>query len=189
MKKFLSSIPFIAIVLLLLPGCASNPQDRMSVARAEVDRMPAPSKPFNAFSQFELLPFELSEAVQADASKVEVSKQLEDKLRARLEPLLVEWNKNAQANGPEIVIQPRIASLRVVSSGARFWAGALVGDSFIDLDLVISERDSGNLIVQQRINRNANAMGGAWSIGATDKSLLDYIVDIAYQYLDENYSH
>ena len=188
MKKYLGILVVSSIALLLLSGCESNPHDRMAVAEAEVNRMPPSPKPFNSFAGFELAPMELSEAVGEEESKVEVSQQLEEKLRARLEPLLAEWKANAQGTGPAIVIQPRIASLRVVSAGARFWAGAMMGDSFIDLDLVIKEKDSGNLIVQQRVNKNANAMGGAWSIGATDKNLLDYIVDISHQYLSENYS-
>ena len=177
-----------SIILALMAGCASKPEDRQSVAQAEVNRMPVSPQPFNTFSKFELAPLELSDAVKEDADKVEVSNQLEEKLRAKLEPLMAEWNQKG-TSGPAIVIKPRVASLRVVSAGARFWAGAMMGDSYIDLDLVITEKDSGKLIVQQRVNRNANAMGGAWSIGATDKNLLDYIVDISYQYLSENYSH
>ena len=71
-----------ALVLILFAGCASKPEDRMMVARDEVARMPQPARPFKGYSGYELLPFILSEAVAADEDKVEVAKELEEKLQA-----------------------------------------------------------------------------------------------------------
>jgi hypothetical protein len=56
------------------------------------------------------------------------------------------------------------------------------------MDLLLTDKPSGTLLTQQRISRSADSMAGAWSIGATDKNLLDYIVDIAYEYLAQNYN-
>ena len=40
-------------------------------------------------------------------------------------------------------------SLYVVSGGARFFSGALVGESYIDMDLVVVEKKTGKVIGQQ----------------------------------------
>jgi len=141
------------------------------------------------FTTFELEPMGMSEAVAADARKVKVSEEVGLKLEARLRPLLDEWNTRDRAGGNArtLVIKPSIASMHVVSAAARFWAGALSGDSYIDIDLTLVEKETGALIGNQRINRNSNAFAGAWSVGSTDRNLTDYIVDIAYQYLVENH--
>ena len=78
-------------------------------------------------------------------------------------------------------------SLRIVSGGARFWAGALVGDSHIDLDLVLIDGKTGVVIEKARIRKEAGAMTGAWSIGKSDDNLHDYIAHIVHRYLLENY--
>ena len=84
-------------------------------------------------------------------------------------------------------IQPQVVSLRVISGTTRFFAGAFAGQSDISMDLVLVDKDTGVEIGRARVQRAAGAFAGAWSIGMTDRNLLDYIVDIAYQYLVDNY--
>jgi hypothetical protein len=43
------------------------------------------------------------------------------------------------------------------------------------------------VVANPRIRRTADAFAGGWSAGATDKDLLDYVADIAYQYLVDSY--
>jgi hypothetical protein len=56
------------------------------------------------------------------------------------------------------------------------------------MDLILVEEKTGNKIGSARIDKSASGMKGGWSVGATDKALPDLIVDIAYQYLSQNYS-
>ena len=75
----------------------------------------------------------------------------------------------------------------MIGGANRFFAGAFAGDSSIDMDLELKEAATGTVIAKPRIVRNANAMAGAWSVGATDRNLMDYIADIATQYLQDNH--
>ena len=84
-------------------------------------------------------------------------------------------------------IQPRVVSLRVISVTTRLWIGAWAGQSEISMDLILLDKETGEKIGRTRVQRAAGAYAGAWSHGMTDKSLLDYIVDITYQYLVDNY--
>jgi hypothetical protein len=151
--------------------------------------MRAPEIPLYSFTRFELTPMGMSPEVSEDKRKVAVAEEVGRKLKARLAPLLDRWNADAPAGGAArtLLIKPSIASMHVVSSAARFWAGAFSGDSSIDLDLTLVEKETESLVANQRINRNANAMAGAWSMGASDRNLADYIVDIAYEYLARNH--
>jgi hypothetical protein len=172
----------VCLVVAFVAGCAASQQDLDAVARAESDRLPPPSRALSSFGSFELAPLEMSDAVRADDRKVAEAKDLETRLHAKLSPLLAEWNA-AERSGPKLVIRPKVAGLRVVSGGARFWVGAMAGESSLDMDLALVDASTQQVIASPRIQRNAGAMAGGWSVGATDQNLLDYIAAIAHQYL------
>lgn len=186
MEGNMKAITWLACIILA--GCAANPQTLESVARTESARLAPPTRPFSSFASYDLRPMVLSEAVQAEAGKVEAAGTLQTKLQARIRPLLDQWTAaTAGGRSGTLSIEPRLASLKIVSGGARFWAGAMAGDSTIDLDLVITDQATGQQIAKPRIARNADAMTGGWSIGKSDQNLYDYITSIAYQYLEDNY--
>jgi hypothetical protein len=177
------------VILGIAAACASSPERRQRIVAEETARLRPPETPLTAFGGFELLPIGMSADVSAKPEKVEVANGLGRKLEARLQPVLQEWTSMAPASARSrtLVIQPTVVSLRVVGGAARFWAGALAGDSFIDLDLALVEKQSGRVIAKERINKSSSAMAGAWSIGSTDQNLTEYVVDIAYQYLVSNH--
>ncbi len=181
----------LAIVILFFTGCApSYKQNRAEIIKQEVSRLTRPSQPLSSYNSFKLEAMVFSEEVTGDNKKVAVANQLEEKLRAKLLPLFEEWGVNkavAESTGT-LLIKPRLHSLKVVSSGARFWIGAMAGDSSIDMNLILVDSKTGNKIASARVHRSASAMSGGWSVGATDKNLLNYIVEIVYEYLVENYA-
>jgi hypothetical protein len=190
----MSERALLVLLLLVALGCASDPADREAVARAEATRMAAPEEPLSSFGHFELAPlaFSADAEFESDEKKVAQARILEGKLRARLQPLLDGWNASASASllarDRTLIIEPTLQQLRIVSGGARFWAGAMAGDSIIDLDLKLVDLTSGERIGQARVMRGSGAMAGGWSVGATDRNLLDYIVDICHEYLVHNYT-
>jgi len=178
----------LGAALLLAVSCASDPADRQEVARQEAARMAPPSEPLSGFQHFELWELALAEEVQSDEKKVRQADALQQKLSARVQPLLNSWEASDSAEARTLLIQPRVQQLRVVSGGARFWVGAMAGESIVDLDLRLVEKASGKEIGRTRIMRGSGAMAGGWSVGATDRNLLDYIVDITHEYLSQSYS-
>jgi hypothetical protein len=177
-----------AAVALMLAGCAAAPEKLESVGRAESARLTPPEKRFSSYASYELRPMVLSEAVKKEEAKIKAAGDLETVLRAKLQPLFDRWQAStAEGRSGTLVIEPRLDSLRIVSGGARFFAGALVGESSIDLDLLIADKSSGQQIARARIVKSADAMTGAWSVGRSDQNLLDYIASIAYYYMTTNY--
>ena len=182
----------IAVVLLtlVLASCSSTPRLSMTeVAMQEAARMPKTAVLLSSYTKFELKKMALSDAVAANEGKVAAANTLDSLLQSRLSSLLTQWEINAQDKGTEkvLVIQPTLQRLRIVSGGARFWVGAWAGDSEIDMDLVLTDGISRNKVGTARVSRNADAYAGGWTVGATDQNLDNYIVEIAYQYLLNNY--
>jgi hypothetical protein len=177
----------ILALAIVVAGCAASEENLNAVSAVESSRLPAPSVPLSSFASYELAPMTMSPEVSAKPEKVAQGKVLEAKIEAKLRPLLAEWASAGAANRTgTLLIQPELVRLRVVSGGARFFAGAFSGDSFIDLDLRLTD-DAGNQIANPRINKRAGAMGGAWSVGKTDQNLHDYIAYITHRYMADNY--
>jgi hypothetical protein len=178
----------VLLALVALAGCAANPEKVSSVAKTESARLVPPTKALSTYASYELLPMVLSPAVKSEPAKVEEARKLEATLREQVQPLLDNWASNpAAGSAGTVAIEPRLAGLKIVSGGARFWAGAFAGNSSIDLDLVITDKATGEELAKVRVDRDADAMTGAWSIGQSDENLHGYIARIAYQYLVDNY--
>jgi hypothetical protein len=178
-----------AVLILAVTGCASDPAKRAAVAEVEVARLATTAKPLSEFRDYELRPILMSTGVAADGDKVEVSRDLGAKIQARVHPLLDRWRaqKGQAASGATLIIEPKVQELRVISGGARFFLGAMMGESFIDMDIKLTDSATGQTIGNARVRRSADSWGGAWSVGATDRNLLDYITDIVHHYLEVNY--
>lgn len=177
------------IAVAVLAGCASDPARRAKVAAEESARLVAPTEPLSSYGAFELKPMEMAPEVANDAAKAAVAKELEARVQARVGPLLAEWNTKAAGSpgtGRALTVKPRAVKIRMISGATRFFAGAFAGESSIDMDLELIDAGTGAVIARPRISRNADAIAGAWSVGATDRNLMDYIADIAAQYLKDN---
>ena len=177
----------ICLCVLTLAGCAANPEKLATVAQEESSRMVATTEPLSAFGTFELHPMVMSDAVSSDSGKVKQAKLLEEKLRAKLIPLFEKWQRDGNHTGRKLLVQPSLVSIRIVSGGARFWAGGLAGDSNIDLDLKLVDAATGAVVGKPRINKGSGGIAGGWTVGATDRNLLDYVAAISSQYLVANY--
>ncbi len=175
-----------AILMFTLAGCAADPAKVEQVANQEAERLQAPSRALSGFADYRLEPMTFSSAIQAEEAKMAEGREFESNLQAKIQPLLDQWGSAGEGQGT-LVIKPELVGLRVVSGGARFWAGAFAGDSFVDMNLVLEDEESGEAISNVRVARNADAMSGAWSVGKSDQNLDEYVVSIVHQYLEDNY--
>lgn len=176
------------LLFFCITACATSNKNRHDeIVNNEASRLTPPETALSAYSDFKLENMEFSAEILQREEKIKVGHMLEDKIRARLLPLLQEWNTGNGQNKGTLLIKPQLQQLHVVSGGARFWIGALAGDSRIDMDLLLIDAQTGNKIANPRIITSANAWGGAWSIGSTDRNLLNYIADITHKYLTDNY--
>ncbi|HKJ20695.1 MAG TPA: hypothetical protein VJ993_08545, partial [Woeseiaceae bacterium] len=116
-----------AILIVMLAGCAADPAKVEQVADQEAERLQAPSRPLSSFGSFELAAMTMSEEIRAEEGKVEEAREFEANLIAKIQPLLQQWNAAESDGQGTLLIRPELAGLRVVSGGARFWAGAFAG--------------------------------------------------------------
>ncbi|MFH0784869.1 MAG: hypothetical protein V2B20_23340 [Pseudomonadota bacterium] len=186
MGRFASLTLGVLVCLVFISGCRQG-QQRTDIAMQEASRLQAPMETLSKYSKVKLNAMELKGEVAGDSKKVKAAKDLEDRLQTKLGPLLDSWNNGNTGDGSTLIIQPVLQNLYIVSAGSRFWVGGMAGNSSIDMDLLLTDEATGKRIAAPRIQRDASAMGGAYSVGGTDRNLPNYIVDIAYNYLQMHY--
>ena len=177
------------VVIAVLAGCASDPGRRDRIIKEQSERLPAPTVPLSSYAKFDLKPIAMVESVGNDEAKAAVAKDLERRMQERMQPMFAQWSadsSSAASTAKMLIVQPRVTRLRVVSGGLRAIAGAWAGESSIAMDLELRDAGTGAVVASPSIVRSANAAAGAWSFGATDQNLLNYIADIALQYLQEH---
>jgi hypothetical protein len=169
----------VSAVLMLLVG---------AIAVAEPQN-PPPVNALAGYDKYEILPIAMGPPYAGDEGKEKAKAKIQDHVTMEIDPVLVQWNADAAGNsrGQSLAIAPRIEKLKVVSGGARFWAGALAGDSYVVMKLRISEQPSGALIAEPEFYQRAAAMSGAWTFGGQDKDMMHRIALIMKQYLLDNY--
>ncbi len=175
------------LCLLLIAGCAANPEKVQQVAEAEASRLQAPSTALSNFSNYQLMPMSFDSEIEADKGKMREAKEFEENLRAKILPLLEDWAARSTGGEGKLLVEPQLKGLRIVGGGARFWVGALAGDSHIDMDLKLVNDQNGETVGDVRIYRTADSMTGGWSVGKSDQNLDEYVASIVHQYLTDNY--
>src|SRR2546421_377182 len=117
MKRLL----ILIVAVAALAGCATDPGRRARVAQEESARLGAPTTPLSSYGTFELKPMEMAPEVANDSAKAAVAKDLEARMQAR------------------------VMKIRVIGGATRFFAGALAGDSSIDMDLELKDAATGTV--------------------------------------------
>lgn len=149
---------------------------------------PPPAAALKGYDKYELLPLAMGPPYAGDEGKEAAKGKIQQYITAETGPIVEQWNQEAagSAVGQSLMIEPRIEKLKVVSGGARFWAGAFAGDSYVVIKVKITEQPSGRVLADPEFYQRAAAMSGAWTFGAQDKDMLHRIVTLMNHYLQSN---
>ena len=151
---------------------------------------PPPSVALEAFDRFEIAPIAMVDPYAGQAANEQAKERLQINLDERVPPLLAEWNAKPEKNQPPrtLKIEPSIRHVKFISGKARFWAGAFAGGTAVLMTVKLSDAASGEVIGEPEFYQHANAMGAAYSFGATDKAMLVRTTDLIANYLKANYA-
>lgn len=128
-----------------------------------------------------------SDPVKADPRKLAKAQEFEAKFGLHLRDTLKAWNSKSGAeaapSATKLIIKPGVQSLKIVSGGARVWAGAISGDSNLSVTMQFIDAASGAIVASPTIAKSSSGFAGAWSFGSTDNNLMSYVAETANQYL------
>lgn len=191
----ISGISVGRVAALLLAAVALQPvQSRAAgevvdyIEAKQIDN-PPPSTALEVFDRFEIAPIGMVDPYAGQPANEQAKERLQVNLDERVPPLLAEWNARPEKNQPPrtLMIEPTIRHVKFVSGKARFWAGAFAGGTAVLMTVKLSDAASGEVIAEPEFYQHANAMGAAYSFGATDKAMLIRVTDMVTDYLKSNY--
>ncbi|HZF17224.1 MAG TPA: hypothetical protein VE046_14900 [Steroidobacteraceae bacterium] len=150
---------------------------------------PPPSAAFNGYGKYELKPLIVVAPYASQPANQKAAAKIREHIGEQMEPIVAAWNKSGGTSGKTgtLVIEPIVEEIKFIGGGARFWAGAMAGSSYVILRLKVSEAETGTVIAQPEFFQRAQAVSGAWSFGGADNGMLGRIVTVASAYLNGNY--
>jgi len=178
LQKYLAWLQFGAITTLLVSWAMAfaAPQN------------PPPAKKFAGYAGYDLSAMQIDPELAEKKNADKVLAKVQASMHKHVQPLVDSWNGSADAAAADrLRIEPRIVSLHKPSGANRFFAGAFAGQSRIIVKVRIVEAQAGALIAEPEFYQHANALGGAWSIGATDNAMLERVTELIATYLRTNY--
>ncbi len=154
-----------------ITSCAYTPEMMALDARQDCQGMEQSKVPLSKFASVRLEPLAVNEAIQNDSGKMEKAKIFDERLKAQLQEMLNQWPAENPDHG-ELIIQPELNHLRIISPGTRFLAGLLAGQSSVSMRLTLIDGETGKKLASPELSKwsmNNNARG------ANDNNMLEYI--------------
>ena len=177
-----TSLLLFTLAVVALSGCATT------YIKADATTNPPPAQPLSAFSDFEVSPIAMSAPYKGQEANEKALKKIQENFDLRVNPKIAAWKSNASAPaGRTLRIQPYIQDIKFVNATARVWGGAFSGSSAVVLRIRLIDASTGAEIAHPQFFQRAAAMGGAWTLGATDNNMLVRIAELASGYLEANY--
>ncbi len=106
-----------------------------------------------------------------------------------MDPILAGWNEQPDAsNAQKLVIEPHLIELHKPSGATRFFAGAMAGDGYIKVKVVITEQPSGKVVAEPEFYRKRERDGGRLDHGCARQRDAREVAALVGGYLNANYS-
>ena len=168
---------------LLVTGCVTH-------IRLDQTQNPPPAEAFSNFTHVEIKPIVLPSPYAGQAANEKARRKIQDNVDADTRAFLGLWKKAPPATDTArtLVIEPRITEIKFINATSRVWAGAIAGSSAVVLSVTNSEKETGTVVARPVFYARAQAMGGAFSFGATDNLMLTRVAKRFTDYLSANYS-
>lgn len=144
------------------------------------------AKPLNAsFNNVLFEELKTTDLIKKDYSEAlnEFEKSVVSNLKGKNAFARVERATGATPSGKSLRVGVKIPDMRLASFGARFWGGALAGNSFMNVELELVDAASGKTLRTETLSTSNNAWGAAYAFGSSDRSLPADMGQIVAEYL------
>lgn len=150
---------------------------------------PPPAYKFSEFEYVELAPMTISPPYHEHEKNQAATVKINENLVANLAPLFSIWNgESGTATRGTLVIEPVVTQIKFISGGARFAAGAMAGSSAVVMVVTMKDKDTGEIIAQPEFFQRAQAMAGAYTMGAHDNLMLTRVAKLVSDYIQANFA-
>lgn len=175
----------IAFIVVGLCGCASSGGDKQEESVVQSPTVQPLEKNYS-----ELIIYEIETTPKL---KKDYAQELKDCQSTLINSLLeknkykrVESVKNNETYGSSaLLVKIKVIDMRIASFGARFWAGAWAGSSYMNMRMNLVDAVTGNSVRDMDFNSTNSPFVAEWSFGATDRSLPANMAESLADYIDK----
>jgi len=175
----------IAFVIVGLGGCATSGGGKQEESAVQSPPVTPLEKHYGKIIVYEIeTTLELKkdyEQALKDCQSTLISSLLKRNKYKRVEAA----NSNETYESSALLVKIKVSDMRIAGFGARFWGGALAGNSYMYMRMKLVDAETGNLVRDEDFNSTNNAYAAAWSFGANDRSLPTDMAEIMADYLDK----
>jgi hypothetical protein len=139
-----------------------------------------------SFANIEIMPVVIDPPFDTSSANKKAAKKINTYLREHMAEALPTVNALDKSEGSTLLIKPRIKEIKYIGWVARFWAGTLAGSSAVLMDATYLNKDTGQVISQPEFYNHSFRAAGAWTMGATDRLMLDNVARQIIKYSAEN---
>ncbi|MDH5246955.1 MAG: hypothetical protein OEW98_10910 [Betaproteobacteria bacterium] len=156
-----------------------------ATAVAEPQNSPA-ANPFAGHDRYRLALIAMDAPCAGHGGDEKAKAKIQEYLNKETLVIVQRWNGDAQGSqkGVTFSIEPRVEKIKFIGGAARFWAGALAGDSYGVIKVRFVEKPGDKVPAEPEFYQRAAAMSGAWTFGAQDDDMLHRIIVLAIHYLE-----
>ena len=154
---------------------------------------PEPKEPLRPFSSFNnIYQKELTVSPQySDAASTAAFAKVSENFDKEIETIFPNVNKYINLSDHDnkdevLIIEPCIKKIKFVRGAKRVFFGPLAGSSAIVMEVKFID-GYGDIIASPKFYQRAQAMGGAYSFGVTDNTMLFRIAQEVSAYIREYY--
>jgi hypothetical protein len=184
-KKVWAVLGYILIgfILIGLVGCATSGGGKREESTVQSSPVRSLEKRYG-----ELIVYELETTPQLKQDYEQALKDCQSTLISSLSKRN-KYKRVDAANSSEtygssaLLVKIKVSDMRIASFGARFWAGALAGNSYMYMRMMLVDAETGKLVQDEDFNSTNNSFAAAWNFGASDRSLPTDMAEIMADYL------
>jgi hypothetical protein len=164
----------------ILAGCTTHINNKD-------DTIIPPKVPFGKFTQVMIKPLANNTPEEFPQKAVNIVQQSLDKCMSDAFNGSVAYDPaKPDAGVPALQIEPTILDGKKVSVAQRLFFGAFAGSSAVLMEVRFTDINTKEVIAQPIFYAKAAAMGGAWTFGATDNSMLSRLPQTACDYVKQH---
>jgi hypothetical protein len=180
------SVIALTTAVLVLSGFAS---DAFANPAEGAIQNPPPADALKSFGKYELKEVAMGPPYAGQKANDKAIAKIREHMQTQIAPVISAWNIAGAQSGKDttLLIEPAVSEIKFIGGGARFWAGALAGSSYVVIKVKLTEQPSGRVIGEPEFFQRANAWSGAYTVGAQDNDMLRRIASIIGGYLGANY--
>lgn len=175
----------IAIAVVGLGGCATSGGGKQEKSAVQAPPVTPLEKHYGEIIVYELettpeLKTDYEQALK-DCQSTLISSLLKRNKYKRVEAA----DSNQTYESSVLLVKIKVSDMRIASFGARFWGGALAGNSYMYMRMALVDAQTGDLVREEDFNSTNNSYAAAWNFGASDRSLPTDMAEIMADYLDK----